>query len=95
MEGEHYYIKEQVKQKVFFKKHDLLKDTFGQNYSLIICRNVIIYFTSQAQNQLYFKFYHSLAPEVILFTGGSAIILNYAEKGFGRMAPWVYKKSKP
>ena len=94
-EGEHYFIKEQVKQKVFFKKHDLLKDTFGQNYNLIICRNVIIYFTSQAQNQLYFKFYHSLAPEGILFTGGSEIILHYAKKGFERMAPCFYKKVSP
>ncbi len=94
-DGEHYVIKEQVKQKVFFKKHDLLRDFFGQNYNLIICRNVVIYFTPQAQSQLYVKFYHSLAPEGILFTGGSEIILNYAEKGFERIAPCFYKKVSP
>lgn len=92
-DGDYYLLKNQIKQMVTFKKHDLLKDvSSSQYYNLIICRNVFIYLNTQAQNQLYAKFYHSLAPEGILFTGSSEIILNCAEKGFERISPCFYKK---
>ena len=50
-----YYISEDVKNTVVFKKHDLLQDPFRNNYDLIVCRNVFIYFTDVAKHALYEK----------------------------------------
>ena len=37
-------------------KQNLLVDRFDDGYDLIVCRNVMIYFTEEAKNLLYHKF---------------------------------------
>ncbi len=39
------------------------------NYDLIVCRNVMIYFTEEAKDQIYQNFSKSLRPGGILFVG--------------------------
>ncbi|MBR5162943.1 MAG: protein-glutamate O-methyltransferase CheR, partial [Schwartzia sp.] len=43
-----FAIKDEIKQCVEFKRHNLLKDPFEKNFDLILCRNVVIYFTEEA-----------------------------------------------
>ena len=50
-----YKIDKKIKQCVTFKIHDLLNDKFPDNCDLILCRNVMIYFTEEAKNLLYTK----------------------------------------
>ena len=59
---------------ITFQEQDLLQDTFDDNFDLIVCRNVIIYFTTEAKNILYNKFSRALRPGGILFLGGTEII---------------------
>ncbi|MDQ0883382.1 chemotaxis methyl-accepting protein methylase [Peribacillus sp. V2I11] len=42
------------------KKQNLLADRFEQGFDLIVCRNVLIYFTEEAKHILYEKFSASL-----------------------------------
>ena len=56
--GPPYYVKETVGKKVIFKEHNLLLDAFDKDFDLIVCRNVIIYFTMEAKATLYQKFYN-------------------------------------
>ena len=42
-----YKINDEIKRCVEFRKHDLLKDTYSDSCDLIVCRNVLIYFTEQ------------------------------------------------
>lgn len=51
-----YRVDEEIKRRVTFKKQNLLADRFEQGFDLIICRNVLIYFTEEAKNLLYEKF---------------------------------------
>lgn len=55
-----YRVDEEIKRRVTFKKQNLLADRFEQGFDLIICRNVLIYFTEEAKNLLYEKFSASL-----------------------------------
>lgn len=55
-----YHVDEEIKRRVTFKKQNLLADRFEQGFDLIICRNVLIYFTEEAKNLLYEKFSASL-----------------------------------
>ena len=60
-EGSHYQISDEIKRTaVTFKKHNLLADSFGGPFDLIICRNVLIYFTEEAKDILYHKFSNAL-----------------------------------
>lgn len=70
-DGTSYKISDEIKKNVSFKKHNLLSEPFGQNYDLIVCRNVLIYFTEEAKNTLYMKFSSALRPGGIFFVGST------------------------
>lgn len=70
-----YHLDTKVKQCVEFRQHDLLADAFPKNCDLIICRNVMIYFTEDAKNILYKKFRESLGNDGVLFVGSTEQII--------------------
>lgn len=74
--GTAYQVTDEIKRMVTFKKHNLLADPYGGPYDLIICRNVLIYFTEDAKNQIYHKFSQSLRKDGILFVGSTEQIFN-------------------
>lgn len=71
-----YKIDDKIKSRVSFKQMDLLKDPFPKGYDLILCRNVIIYFTEESKDILYKKFNNSLVNDGILFVGCTEQIMN-------------------
>lgn len=75
-QGDYYYISNEIKKMVTFKKHNLLADPYDGQYDLIICRNVLIYFTEEAKNHLYQKFSSALKKDGILFVGSTEQIFN-------------------
>lgn len=70
-----FKISDDIKKCVEFKKMDLLKDNFPLNIDLITCRNVMIYFTDEAKELLYNKFYDSLSNNGVLFVGSTEQII--------------------
>jgi len=71
-----YHIKDEIKRTVTFKQQNLLADRFEQNFDLIVCRNVMIYFTEEAKHELYHKFSNSLRTGGVLFVGSTEQIFN-------------------
>lgn len=90
--GSYYQISDEIKRCVQFKKHNLLKDSFIGGCDLIVCRNVLIYFTEEAKNEIFKKFYDSLNREGVLFIGSTEQILNYKTIGFDRKDSFFYSK---
>jgi chemotaxis protein methyltransferase CheR len=88
-----HYVNPEIRSKVKFKVQNLLTDTFDKNFDLIMCRNVVIYFSDEAKFGLNKKFSAALKPEGILFIGGTETILNPKEFGFERDAAAFYRKS--
>ena len=80
--GSSYQISDEIKKRVEFKKHDLLKDPYPSGCNLIVCRNVVIYFTEEAKDVIYQKFHKALQPGGVLFIGSTEQIMNYRELGF-------------
>jgi len=93
-EQHNYRIKDEVKNCVNFKQHDLLKDDYPKGLDLIVCRNVFIYFTEEAKNQIYEKFNKSLKTGGILFVGSTEQILSSAKYGFRSIRTFFYKKER-
>lgn len=90
----YYYLSDYILKAVTFKKHNLLVDKFEHDFDLIICRNVVIYFTEEAKNELYKKFYRSLRPGGYFWVGGTEPLLNYKALGFENTISSFYKKIK-
>ena len=91
-EGSFYKVKDEVKRTVTFKKHNLLKDTYESNMDLIVCRNVMIYFTEEAKDQIYMNFSKSLRSGGILFVGSTEQIFNPERYGFEVEDTFFYRK---
>ncbi len=87
-----YIINDDIKKCVDFKKHNLLKDRYPVNMHMIVCRNVVIYFTDEAKDDIYNKFYNSLVNEGILFIGNTEQIMHAKEIGFTSMDSFFYVK---
>ena len=87
-----YLVKPEIKSAVEFKRHNLLKDKFETGFDLILCRNVVIYFTEEAKDQLYANFFNSLKPGGILFVGATEAILNFRKLGYTSFQPFFYQK---
>ena len=51
-----YQINPEIKKCVEFREHNLLKDPYPAGCDLIVCRNVLIYFTEDAKLDIYKKF---------------------------------------
>jgi len=91
-EGALFKLNEEIRKNVTFKQQNLLSDPFEGNYDLIVCRNVLIYFTEEAKNLLYKKFNASLRPGGVLFVGSTEQIFNPTQYGFETEDTFFYKK---
>ncbi|MBP1933451.1 CheR family methyltransferase [Ammoniphilus resinae] len=91
-EGTTYRVSEEIKRAINFKKHNLLADPFETNYDLIICRNVMIYFTEEAKHILYQKFSQALRPGGVLFVGSTEQIFHPQKYQFEAEDTFFYKK---
>lgn len=92
-DGEQYVLSPSIAGRVSFKRHNLLGDPYGSGYDLIICRNVQIYFTREAQEKMNARFWRALVPGGVLFLGSSETIFNAADLGYERMVPCFYRKT--
>ena len=91
--GMSYQISDAVKNRVEFKQHNLLKDTYPSDCHLIVCRNVLIYFTEEAKQDIYKMFNQALTSRGLLFIGSTEQIMNYKELNYDRYKSFFYQKS--
>lgn len=89
---ESYKISDEIKRKVEFHEHNLLRDPYPKGYHLIVCRNVLIYFTEEAKYEIYTKFCEALHPGGVLFIGATEQVMDYKEIGFKRLSSFFYEK---
>ncbi|WP_078596919.1 CheR family methyltransferase [Evansella clarkii] len=91
--GSGYEVKEEVKKTVKFRQHNLLSDNCETGYDLIICRNVMIYFTEEGKQALYKKLSDSLRPGGLLFVGSTEQIFNPKLYGLESEDTFFYRKA--
>lgn len=86
-------VKESLKKLVVFRRFNLMNETypFKGQFDFIFCRNVMIYFDKQTQNELILKYYKHLAPDGYLFIGHSESLAGTSHK-FKYVRPTVYQK---
>ncbi|MYL41976.1 MULTISPECIES: CheR family methyltransferase [Virgibacillus] len=87
-----FYLDQTIKKKVSFKKHNLLADKYPNNVDLVICRNVLIYFTDQAKESIYHKFSNTLTESGVLFVGSTEQIFNPEKYNLKLKETFFYQK---
>ncbi len=90
--GSSYKIADEIKRCVEFKEHNLLKDPYPTDCNLIVCRNVVIYFTEEAKDEIYRKFNASLKKDGVLFIGSTEQIMNYKDLNYRRNQSFFFQK---
>ncbi|MBN1537695.1 MAG: protein-glutamate O-methyltransferase CheR [Anaerolineales bacterium] len=90
--GPPYFVSEKIAKRVQFKEHNLLDDPFPQNMDLVVCRNVVIYFTGETKDVLYRKFRDALRMGGILFVGATEIVPRPQEIGLKGSGISFYEK---
>ena len=90
--GEFMQVVPEIKNAVQFKQHNLLKDSYPTHLDVIICRNVLIYFTEEAKNKIIMNFNKALNPGGVLFIGSTEQIFTPQNYGFKNMYPFFYQK---
>ena len=91
--GQSFQIADEIKRCVTFKEHNLLKDPYPKDFDLILCRNVVIYFTDEAKNMIYKQFHASLKKHGVLFIGSTEQITNYKELNYERLSSFYFEKN--
>ncbi|MDZ5474109.1 protein-glutamate O-methyltransferase CheR [Bacillus sp. 31A1R] len=92
-----YSVKESIKELVEFKYLNLLDEKSmqnQQNYDVIFCRNVLIYFDAETVEKVVRYFYHSLKKGGYLFLGHAENIsnLNIGFETLNTQGTFYYRK---
>lgn len=87
-----YYMTGKLEKNIRFQEQNLLEDRFESDFDLIVCRNVVIYFTAVSKDVLYTKFSKALRPGGVLFVGGTEIISGSTKFGLQNFGISFYKK---
>ncbi|MGM8365343.1 CheR family methyltransferase [Virgibacillus sp. W0181] len=88
-----FYIDASLRAMIQFKKHDLLADPHPEAIDLLVCRNVLIYFTDEAKEKIYYHFSKSLAPQGVLFVGSTEQIFSPQKYGITLLDTFFYQKT--
>ena len=86
------YVKEQARKGVTFRRHNLLADPYERGFDLILCRNVVIYFTEEAKAHITHGFAQALRPDGILFIGATEALLKARSLGLEQLSACFYQR---
>ena len=71
LKGDGYEVKKVLRSILLFSRHDVCKKPPFLKTDLVVCRNMLIYFKNELQNQVLQTFHYSLNPDGLLFIGKS------------------------
>lgn len=89
---EGHYVVETIRRRVTFQYHNLLEDPFEDDFDLIVCRNVVIYFSVETKNKLYRQFRNALRPGGIFFVGSTEVLPYSAKLGLESTGISFYRR---
>ena len=76
--GELYSFDRELRRSVIFGRHDLIQDAPISRVDLLLCRNTLMYFNSEAQGRIMARFYFSVNPGGHLVLGRAEMLFSHA-----------------
>ncbi|REK71358.1 protein-glutamate O-methyltransferase CheR [Paenibacillus paeoniae] len=81
------FFQPDIKRHMMFAEHNLATDGSFNEFHVILCRNVLIYFDSELQSRVHHVLTDSLAPDGFLALGGKESFLSPYKSRFAEHAP--------
>jgi chemotaxis protein methyltransferase CheR len=88
-----YTVVDTLRRQIDFREQNLLSDRFDTGFDMIVCRNVVIYFSEETKQRLFDRFSASLNSGGVLFLGGTEALLGSESRGFDRLGGNFYRKA--
>jgi two-component system CheB/CheR fusion protein len=76
--GESYVFRQDLRRSVIFGRHNLIHDAPISRIDLLVCRNTLMYFNSEAQGQILARFHFALNDMGYLVLGKAEMLLMHA-----------------
>jgi two-component system CheB/CheR fusion protein len=73
-EGDRYVFDKDLRRSVIFGRHDLVQDAPISRVDLLICRNALMYFNTEAQGRMLSRFHFALSENGFLFLGKAEML---------------------
>ena len=87
-----YHVVPKLQSRITIREHNLLATPYGTSFDLIVCRNVLIYFSQEAKLDIVTKFRAALRPGGVLFIGGTEALLGADAQGYKVVGGNFYQK---
>lgn len=97
--GNYWFTHPVARRRVVFGEHNLMAEPFALpgtgegGFDLIVCRNVVIYFTAEGKERLYRHLRDALRPGGVLFIGGTEIVSKAADMGLQAVSMSFYRRA--
>jgi len=78
-EGDRFLFDKALRRSVIFGRHDLIVDAPISRVSILICRNTLMYFNTEAQSRILARFHFALTDPGILFLGKAEMLLTHPQ----------------
>ncbi|HLI25719.1 MAG TPA: protein-glutamate O-methyltransferase CheR [Chloroflexota bacterium] len=91
-DGQTWAVCPEIRALVEVREHNLLDLAPRGRFDLILCRNVVIYFTEEAKRGLYERLAGALRPGGVLFVGGTEVVSAAHELGLVPCGPSFYRR---
>ena len=78
--GAGFIFRPDLRRRVIFGRHDITRDAPISRLNLLVCRNTLMYFTIEAQQQILDRFFFALRPGGFLFLGKAEMLLSDGER---------------
>jgi len=91
-----FAVSDKLKRNMHFFSLDLLQPgkRMPRDCDLVLCRNVIIYFNSEAKKQVQSRLAEALRPGGVLLIGGTERVANPEAAGLSVLRPFFYRKAE-
>src|SRR5262245_22305719 len=76
--GELFSLNRDLRRSVIFGRHDLIQDAPISRVDVLLCRNTLMYFNSEAQARIMARFYFSVNPGGHLVLGRAEMLFSHA-----------------
>ncbi len=89
-----YRLSDDIKKMVSFRREDIFREEMPGGNDLIICRNMLIYFSKEKQEWVLKEFWKNLNPGGFLILGRAEILIGESRKLFTTICPRerIYRK---
>ena len=76
--GSEYAVNRDLRRAVIFGRHDLIQDAPISRIDLLVCRNTLMYFHSDAQSRILARFYFAVNPGGYVLLGRAEMLFSHA-----------------